>query len=77
MAEQDDKTEPTPAEQWSAEADKRALDGLFTNAGRYSSSQEFLELTEFARRFRHYSPFNAVLVRTQKPGAKFALRAPE
>ena len=71
------KTEPTPAEQWSAEADKRALDELFASAGRYSSTQEFQELVEFTRRFRHYSPFNALLVHAQKPGATYVLRSSE
>jgi len=77
MAQEQDKAQPTPAEQWSAEADKRALDELFTSVGRYSSSHELAELVEFTRRFKHYSPYNALLVHAQKSGATYVLRASE
>ena len=77
MIQETETTEPTPAEQWSAESANRALDELFTSAGRYSSTKEFKELVNFSLHFRHYSPFNALLVHMQKPGATYVLRASE
>lgn len=53
------------------DADRRALDELFEAALRYQSSSEYAELLSFARRFRWYSPFNAMLVHLQLPGARF------
>ncbi len=63
-----EETAQTPAEQWNAQADKRALDELFASIGRYSSGTEFAQLLNFTRRFKHYSPFNALLMHMQIPG---------
>jgi integrase len=39
---------------------RTALDELFTLAGKYNSSDAYLELMRFVGRFRFYSPFNAM-----------------
>ena len=54
---------------------RTALDELFTLAGKYNSSDAYLELMRFVGRFRFYSPFNAVLIYTQMPGAHFVCTA--
>jgi len=63
--------ELTPAEQWDHDAARRVLDELFTLAKTFNSSKVYLELMEFVARFRLYSPFNAMLIYTQMPGARF------
>src|SRR6202171_641170 len=57
------------------DATRTALDELFTLAGKYNSSEDYLELMRFVGRFRFYSPFNAMLIHTQMPGAQFACTA--
>jgi hypothetical protein len=59
---------PAPLDQDSA---RTALDELFTLAHKYNSSDAYLELMRFVGRFRFYSPFNAMLIHTQMPGANF------
>jgi hypothetical protein len=54
---------------------RTALDELFTLAGKYNSSDAYLELIRFVGRFRFYSPFNAMLIYTQMPGAHFVCTA--
>jgi hypothetical protein len=54
---------------------RAALDELFTLARKYNSSYEYLELVRFVGRFRFYSPFNAMLIYTQMPGARFVCTA--
>ena len=54
---------------------RMALDELFTLAGKYNSSDAYLELLRFVGRFRFYSPFNAMLIHTQMPGAHFVCPA--
>src|SRR5216684_4179403 len=54
---------------------RSALDELFTLALKYNSSDAYLELMRFVGRFRFYSPFNAVLIYTQMPGARFVCTA--
>jgi hypothetical protein len=63
--------EATPDERWGAGAAHRALDDLLTQAGRYSSTSEYRDLLTFVTRFRMYSPYNAMLVHTQLPGARY------
>ena len=53
----------------------RVLDELVHDARMYRSGSAFRELLEFAGRFRFYSPFNAMLVRAQLPGATFVAPA--
>src|ERR1700682_4872737 len=67
-----DQSSLTPLDQDSA---RTALDELFTLAGKYSSSDAYLQLMRFVGRFRFYSPFNATLIHTQMPGAHFVCTA--
>ena len=57
------------------EAIRGALDELFENARQFNSSQAYLELMQFIGRFRFYSPFNAMLMHIQMPGARFVATA--
>jgi hypothetical protein len=57
------------------ESARTALDELFTLARKYNSSEAYLELMRFIARFRFYSPFNAMLIHTQMPGAYFVCTA--
>jgi hypothetical protein len=57
------------------ESVRTALDELFTLARKYNSSDAYLELMRFVGRFRFYSPFNAMLIYTQMPGAQFVCTA--
>jgi hypothetical protein len=57
------------------EPSRRALDELFEAARLYQSSREYCQLLSFVRRFRSYSPFNAMLVHLQLPGAQFVAPA--
>ena len=63
--------ERSPAEQWDHDFARRVLDELFNLAKTFNSSKAYLELMEFMARFRLYSPFNAMLIYTQMPGARF------
>jgi hypothetical protein len=67
--------ERSPAEQWDRHAARRVLDDLFNLAKAFNSSKAYLELLEFIGRFRLYSPFNAILIYTQMPGARFVATA--
>jgi hypothetical protein len=67
-----DRPSETPLDQDSA---RTALDELFTLAGKYNSSDAYLELMRFVGRFRFYSPFNAMLIHAQMPGAHFVCTA--
>src|ERR1700730_9993402 len=51
------------------------IDELFARAGKYNSSDAYLELMRFVGRVRFYSPFNAMLIYTQMPGAHFVCTA--
>lgn len=64
--------EDTPAAAWDRDTAKRALDELFSLTRQYRSSKTYHELLQFVTRFRFYSPFNAMLVHIQMPGARFA-----
>lgn len=63
--------EQTPAEQWEINVAKRSLDELFSLARQYRTSEEFGSLLHFIARFRFYSPYNAMLVHVQMPGATY------
>ncbi len=54
---------------------RRALDELFEEARRYHTTKEYRELLEFVIQFRFYSPYNAMLVHIQMPGAQFVAPA--
>jgi hypothetical protein len=70
-----DEDGPSPADQWDRVSSRRALDELFSVARRYKSSKSYFELIKFIGKFRLYSPFNAMLIHTQMPGARFAATA--
>ncbi len=44
-----------------------ALDELFEASASYRSSENFLKLMQFIRRFPSLSPFNAFLIHMQNP----------
>lgn len=56
---------------WDRDVAKRTLDELFSVARRYRSSKEYRELLHFTAGFHFYSPFNAMLLHIQMPGATF------
>jgi len=66
---------PAPAAAWGQDVAKRSLDELFCLARRYRSSAEFHSLLKFVTSFRFYSPFNALLVHVQMPGATYVAPA--
>ncbi|MGA2240219.1 MAG: hypothetical protein ABSH06_29485 [Thermodesulfobacteriota bacterium] len=66
---------PTPAELWDGDVIRHALDGLVNLALQYKSSKSYQELIRFVGHFRFYSPYNAMLVHIQMPGAKFVAPA--
>lgn len=50
---------------------QKALDELFHEAGAYRSSENYLELLKFVRKFPSLAPFNAFLLHVQKPGTQY------
>ncbi|MGW6264639.1 ImmA/IrrE family metallo-endopeptidase [Cellulosimicrobium funkei] len=48
-----------------------SVDALVRDGFRYRRSSEFAELIDFIRSFRVYSPYNAMLVHLQDPGARY------
>lgn len=63
--------ESSPAKEWEKDITRRALDELFSLARQFKSSESYLELLKFISRFRFYSPFNAMLIHVQMPGATY------
>ncbi|PIE22907.1 MAG: hypothetical protein CSA62_10035 [Planctomycetota bacterium] len=55
----------------------RALEELFQVAGLFKRRSEYAALIEFAAKCKSYAPYNAMLVRIQKPGAVFVATAEE
>jgi hypothetical protein len=62
---------PTEAKSFDEKWTQRALDELFSSARQYRSSKSFKELLTFITRFRFYSPYNAMLLHIQMPGARY------
>jgi len=62
---------PSPAAKWDLGVARRALDELFRLAREYKSTTQYRELLDFVGRFRFYSPYNAMLIHTQMPGAVY------
>jgi len=54
---------------------KKALDELFSLTSLYRKKRSFVELMDFISKFPSYSPFNAMLIHVQKPGAHFVAPA--
>ncbi len=75
LSEHGQKDEFTPAEHWNAEAVQHALDELFNLARKYRSSKSYRQLINFVIRFHFYSPYNAMLIHIQMPGATFVAPA--
>lgn len=75
IAEPDQAEESSPASRWEADDTKRALDQLFNYARHYRSSASFRDLMDFMCRFHFYSPYNAMLLSVQMPGARFVATA--
>jgi hypothetical protein len=55
------------------ESVRGALDELFLLARQYHKSEKFKDLLDFVSLFKRYSMFNAMLVHTQMPGARYVL----
>lgn len=53
------------------DATRKALDELFTLTSQYRSSRAYAQLLRFTARFRRYSPYNALLIHAQMPGATY------
>lgn len=64
-----------PAEH--SEDPRRSLDDLISRAIAYHSAPELQALLDFSRRFPYLAPYNTMLLHTQNPGIRFALRAPQ
>jgi hypothetical protein len=63
------------SQEWQENSVRSALDDLFVNAQQFNSSAAYLELVQFIARFHFYSPFNAMLIYIQMPGARFVATA--
>lgn len=50
---------------------RKALDELFTLTSQYRASRLYAQLLRFTARFRQYSPYNALLIHAQMPGATY------
>lgn len=61
----------SPSDAFDRDIARRSLDDLFTNTRQYRTSKSYKELMDFITRFKFYSPFNAMLVHIQMPGAQF------
>ena len=56
---------------WNKDNAKGALDELFSLTFQYKTSKAYEDLLKFVGRFGFYSPFNAMLVHMQMPGAQY------
>ena len=56
---------------WEQNTDKRALDELFSLTRQYRDSEAYRDLLKFVVQFESYSPYNAMLIHVQMPGAAF------
>lgn len=61
----------SPAEIQNKKVTQKALDELFSLSVIYKSSESYHNLLKFIAKFRTYTPFNAMLVHIQMPGAVF------
>jgi hypothetical protein len=57
------------------EVEKSLLAELLEKSRSYHGTQEFKELLDFAVAMRNFAPFNAFLLRLQRPGLRFAASA--
>jgi hypothetical protein len=75
MTGEEDQPPPLTTPRWSEDSARAALDDLFINARQFNSSSTYFELVRIIGRFRFYSPFNAMLIYIQMPGARFVATA--
>jgi len=73
--DEQEQHELTPAERWDEKATQHTLDELFHLARKYRTSESYRKLIDFVARFRFYSPYNAMLIHIQMPGATFVAPA--
>jgi len=65
----------SPARRWEMETTKHALDELFGQVRHYKTGKSYSELLKFVSHFHFYSPYNAMLIHIQMPGATFVAPA--
>lgn len=53
------------------------IDKLYQDVLSYRNTDQFKELLNFIKKFRHIAPYNAMLIHTQKPGSQFVTSARE
>lgn len=53
------------------------LDKLYTEVGSFRKSKDYMELLKFIKKFPKIAPYNAMLVRIQRPGSKFVASVSE
>jgi hypothetical protein len=58
-----------------AQAERSLLAALLEDSRLYHSGKDYLDLLEFVSRLRNFAPFNAMLLRIQKPGLTYAASA--
>jgi hypothetical protein len=58
-----------------AQAERTLLAALLEDSRLYHTSRDYLDLLEFVSRLRNFAPFNAMLLRIQKPGLTYAASA--
>jgi hypothetical protein len=75
LAPDRDRLELHPQPGRDLHAAQHSIDELVAEARQYRTSAAYAELLEFVARFRSYSPFNAMLVHVQLPGATFVAPA--
>lgn len=54
---------------------KSELDSLFDSVKEYRTSQFYRDTLDFCRRFKQLAPFNAMMVKLQRPSCRFVLTA--
>ncbi len=54
---------------------RNSIDKLFTNIEAYRQSTFFLDMLKFCATFKELAPYNAMLVKTQMPSARYVLTA--
>ncbi|MFZ0788368.1 MAG: hypothetical protein WAM94_01950 [Chromatiaceae bacterium] len=57
------------------DAERSAFADLLDSSRLYHKSQDYLALLAFVARLRDFAPFNAMLLRVQKPGLTYAATA--
>ena len=55
----------------------KALDELFQEVGVFRKSAEYMALFDFIKRFPKIAPYNAMLIRLQRPGSQYVCSARE